>query len=317
MPINREDIHIISRNSNWGEPQVQEALRQHVYHDANNWQKFLHIFFISLGIGLTTAGIIFFFAYNWDELHKFIKIGLIEGLLIVSILLVLLSKIPTNTKNIILTASSALVGVLLAVFGQVYQTGANAYDLFLSWTLFITLWVLVANYAPLWLLYIILINITLMLYKEQVAYHWSALYLFTALFAIDTFILISLMFLHKYQKGFSLPTWFTNILALVAIALATIGISAAILDSTKGLILPLIGTLLIYISGILYSLKEKSIFFLSIISLSAIIILSAFFIEQSSSMGMYLFISLFIIVCVTILIRILLSLQNKWKNDRL
>ena len=30
------------------------------------------------GIGFTVAGIIFFFAYNWDELPKFAKLGMVE-----------------------------------------------------------------------------------------------------------------------------------------------------------------------------------------------------------------------------------------------
>ncbi|WP_315814113.1 hypothetical protein [Paraflavitalea speifideaquila] len=49
-----------------------------------------------------------------------------------------------------LTAAAVLLGVLMAVFGQVYQTGANAYDLFLSWTIAITLWVVIANFALLY-----------------------------------------------------------------------------------------------------------------------------------------------------------------------
>ena len=113
------------------------------------WQKFFRLFFISLGVGFTVSGIVFFFAYNWADLNKFIKIGLIEALIITTISLVLFLRININTRNIILTGASVLVGVLFAVFGQIYQTGANAYDFFLVWTIFVTLWV-VGNYsAPL------------------------------------------------------------------------------------------------------------------------------------------------------------------------
>ena len=141
MKIQREDIHIISRHSNLTEQAIERVLKENVYNDKEMWKKFLRLFFITLGIGFTTAGIIFFFAYNWADLNKFIKLGLTEVLIIATTIIVLLPKIKSSTRNIILTGSSFLVGVLFAVFGQIYQTGADAYDFFSAWTVFITLWV--------------------------------------------------------------------------------------------------------------------------------------------------------------------------------
>ena len=154
--IDREDIHIIGRHSNWKQESIDTLLKQEIYSNQIAWQKFLKLFFISLGVGFTTAGILFFFAYNWADLHKFVKIGLVEGLITTTTLIVLFSKLNSDIKNIILTGASILVGVLFAVFGQIYQTGANAYDFFLGWTVFITLWVAISNFAPLWFIFIIL-----------------------------------------------------------------------------------------------------------------------------------------------------------------
>ena len=147
--IEREDIHILSQHSNLSESTIDQMLREQVYSGKQDWQKFLRLFFISLGVGFTAAGILFFFAYNWADLHKFAKIGLIEALVVISTLVVIFSKVTLDIKNILLTGASILVGVLFAVFGQIYQTGANAYDFFLGWTMAITIWVLIANYAPL------------------------------------------------------------------------------------------------------------------------------------------------------------------------
>ena len=91
--IEREDIQILTRHSNWSEKSIDNILKKDIYSDKESWHKFLRLFFISLGVGFTTAGIIFFFAYNWGDLHKFIKIGLIEGLIISLTLVVLFSKI--------------------------------------------------------------------------------------------------------------------------------------------------------------------------------------------------------------------------------
>jgi hypothetical protein len=76
--MDREDIYIISRNSNWSTKKVEAALKQDVYNDVTAWKNFLRLFLLILAIGFVTAGIVFFFAYNWVGMNKFIKIGLIE-----------------------------------------------------------------------------------------------------------------------------------------------------------------------------------------------------------------------------------------------
>ncbi|MTI30112.1 DUF2157 domain-containing protein, partial [Xanthovirga aplysinae] len=290
--------------------------KKNIYNDLGAWKKFLQFFSISIGIGFTTAGIIFFFAYNWADLHKFIKIGLIEGLIIITTAIVLFSKISLTLKNILLTGTSILVGVLIAVFGQIYQTGANAYDFFLGWTMFITLWVIISNFAPLWLIYLTLINTTLILYAQQVAHHWSEVFLSTLLFIINTtFLLISTVGIKTLFKKSS-PNWFSNFIALASVSFSTIGITIGIFDKqqTSFFVLILFTTIL-YGIGINYGLKVRRGFYLAIIPLSIIIIISAFLINISSDAAMFFIICLFVIASVTFVIKNLIDLQKKWINE--
>ena len=313
--IEREDIQIISRHSNWSEGSIDKILKQEIYSNKKSWQKFLRLFFISLGISFTTAGIIFFFAYNWADLHKFIKIGLIEGLIVITTLTVLFSKISLDIKNILLTGASILVGVLFAVFGQIYQTGANAYDFFLGWTMFIALWVAISNFAPLWLVFITLINTTLILYSQQVAHDWSEVFEFTLLFLINLLFLIIALVGKKTTKEIKPPIWFTNLIALASVSFSTIGISLGIFDQKQTPFFVLIViTSILYALGIKYGLKVKSGFYLSIIPFSIIVIISAFLIKLSDDAGMFFIISLFIIASVTFVIKNLINLQKKWIN---
>lgn len=315
--LQREDIHIISRHSNVTEQGIERALKENIYNDQEMWQKFLRLFFITLGIGFTTAGIIFFFAYNWADLNKFAKLGLTEILVIATTIIVLLPKINAATRNIILTGSSFLVGVLFAVFGQIYQTGANAYDFFLAWTLFITLWVMVSGFAPLWLLYIILINTTFFLYTEQVAKDWPAILIITLLFLFNTAILIGFIFLDKDKKIQNVPKWFTYILALGSVTFATLGMIFGILDGYEPVSPALIGIVLaVFALGIWHGIQSKNGFYLSVIPLSMIIIISALLLKISDDEGMFLLISLFIIVSVTLVIMNLLKLQKKWNHEK-
>lgn len=315
IKIDKKDIQIISSHSNWSEKSIDKILKEKIYSNKESWQKFLKILFISLGVGFTIAGIIFFFAYNWADLNKFIKIGLIEGLIITTTLIILFSKISLDIKNIILTGSSMLVGVLFAVFGQIYQTGANAYDFFLGWTMFIALWVAVSNYAPLWLIFIILINTTLILYSEQVANDWSEVFVFTLLFVINLFFLTTSLFARKIFENIKTPIWFSNLIALASVAYSTIGITFGIFDSKQtSFFVLIIITSILYGVGIKYGLKVKSGFYLSIIPFSIIIIISAFLIKLSNDASMFFIISLFVIASVTFIIKNLIDLQKKWIN---
>ena len=311
--MQREDIHIISRHSDLTKQVIDKALKENIYNDKEAWQKFLRLFFISLGIGFTVSGIVFFFAYNWATLHKFAKIGLIEGVLIATTILVLLPKINGNIRNIILTGASVLVGVLFAVFGQIYQTGADAYDFFLAWTFFVTLWVVVSNFAPLWLLYLVLINTTFILYSHQVAKDWSEILVCTLLFIINVTILISAIFLGKKK----IPNWFLNTVALASVSFATIGVVIGIFDKYQAAfpVLILI-TAIAYALGIWHGLKTKSGFYLSVIPFSLIIIVSALLIKISDEKMMLLLVSLFIIASVTLTIKSLINFQKKWTNEK-
>jgi len=314
--IQREDIHIISRHSNLTEKGIAKALKENVYNDKEAWQKFFQMLFISLGVGFTVAGIIFFFAYNWADLHKFVKIGMVEGLVVVTTFFVLLPKINANIRNIILTGAAVLVGVLFAVYGQIYQTGANAYDFFLGWTVFVTLWVATSNFVPLWLLYMVLINTTFILYSQQVAKDWSDIFVLTSLFIFNAIVLITAIVFSKYKKETKIPNWFLNIVALSCIVYATLGIIIGIFKNQTFFSVLLLTAAIAFALGIWHGLKTKSGFYLSAIPFSLIIVVSALFLKISTELGMFLFVSIFVVISVTLIVKMLIEFQKKWKDEQ-
>ena len=54
------------------------------------------------------------------------------------------------------------------MFGQVYQTGADPYSLFLTWALLILPWAVIGRQAGIWLLLQVLLNLTVIMYYTQV-----------------------------------------------------------------------------------------------------------------------------------------------------
>jgi len=242
---------------------------------------------------------------------------MVEVGIIITLFFILFSKFNQEIKNIILTAASVLMGIMFSVYGQIYQTGANAYDFFLVWTVFISLWVIVSNFAPLWLIYLTLINTTFIFYSQQVAPDWSSVFIFLLLFIFNGSLLLIILYLSGTRDEFKAPGWFTKTIALAAVTFSTIGISMGIHDKfgTSFAVLLLTGILL-YTAGLKFGLNEKSRFYLSIIPFSVIIMIISLLIKISDEKAMLLFISVFVIASVTLVIKFLIDIQKKWDHEQ-
>ncbi|WP_163995270.1 DUF2157 domain-containing protein [Pyxidicoccus caerfyrddinensis] len=131
------------------------------------WRSFLSTTLMALGTLLVLSGVIYFFAYNWAALHRFGKLGLIAAALVGTA--VGAWRLGEGLAGqLSLLASAVLVGALLAVYGQAYQTGADPYELFVGWAVLILPWVLLARFAPLWLFLVLLVNTGIVLFWVQV-----------------------------------------------------------------------------------------------------------------------------------------------------
>src|SRR5262245_39590134 len=81
--------------------------------DAARWQRFVSALLLWLGALLLAAGVIFFFAYNWDALGRFAKFGLVEGLLAAAVITAWYSGPDSVTGKASLFFGALLTGALL------------------------------------------------------------------------------------------------------------------------------------------------------------------------------------------------------------
>lgn len=134
--------------------------------------------------------------------------------------------------KVALTSGAVLVGVLLAVFGQVYQTGADVYTLFLNWALLIIGFVLVGNFAPLWLLLQALLNLTFFLYWDQV---WTTGELpgGQILFLFNVAVRFLWEILRRWGLKWVEARWLVEITAAVALGFVTIAMLDFIFDRSE------------------------------------------------------------------------------------
>jgi len=163
MP-DRHQLEQLARDGALTSDGLEIALRRlgHVP-DAVAWRRFGSLALLAAGSLLVLAGIVFFFAFNWDALHRFAKMALVALPLILSA--VLANRFAEQRTGLAwLGAAVALTGALLAVIGQIYQTGADSELLFAGWALLTLPWV-VAGCAPwLWLFWLLILNVALGLF---------------------------------------------------------------------------------------------------------------------------------------------------------
>lgn len=120
---------------------------------------------LALAVGQMLAGVVFFFAYNWADLPGLVKIALVLGLVVACALASRL-RLPALAQGALLFAAALLVGVVWAVFGQHYQTGADFWGLFALWAALILPWTLTANSAVLWVLWLVVAETGLGLFMD-------------------------------------------------------------------------------------------------------------------------------------------------------
>lgn len=113
------------------------------------------------------SGVLCFVSYNWAGLHKLLKFTLLEVALLVTIAMAWYKGIQHLSGKVLLFSGAVIMGFCLAVFGQVYQTGADPYGLFLVWLIFVTAWAIIGRQPGLYVLFVVLSNLTLIFYWNQ------------------------------------------------------------------------------------------------------------------------------------------------------
>jgi uncharacterized membrane protein len=116
------------------------------------------------GVLSLAAGVVFFIAANWHELRVIGRFVLVEALIALSVGLAFWRPPPRAIGRYALLAAFLMVGALLALFGQTYQTGANVYELFLTWTMLGLPFVIAGQWSSLWAAWILVLNLALGLF---------------------------------------------------------------------------------------------------------------------------------------------------------
>lgn len=145
---------------------LQAARVAGILPDNARWLRFIDGLLLLTGALALASGVVFFVAFNWDALGRFGKFALVQALLLAAVLLYWRLGALKAAGQAALLLAAVLLGVLLALYGQTYQTGADPWQLFATWAVLMLPWAAVGRFAPLWLLWLLLLNLAATLYYD-------------------------------------------------------------------------------------------------------------------------------------------------------
>ena len=163
----RERIHALH-----GEGRLTAELRDYLLDRLKvpaDWWMGLDRVLLVFGVAQLLAGVLFFFAFNWDGMSRLSKFTTLEIAVVGSMLAAWWRGYDRPSGRALVFSSLLFTGILLAVFGQEYQTGADAYELFLNWTLLITPVVLIQRRSELWFLWLVIAHLAIGIWYDTIA----------------------------------------------------------------------------------------------------------------------------------------------------
>lgn len=167
MDHSRRDLLEWAEAGRLGAPQLRRALElAAVLPDRARWRDFLDALLLWLGVVMLAAAVVFFLAYNWQDLGRYAKFALAEGMIVAALAAIAWLGLERIAGKAALLAAALFTGALLALIGQTYQTGADTFELFAVWAAAVLPWALLARFPALWVLWLALVNLAALLYFQ-------------------------------------------------------------------------------------------------------------------------------------------------------
>ncbi|MBX3012152.1 MAG: DUF2157 domain-containing protein [Caldilineaceae bacterium] len=287
------------------------------------WARFLDYSLLVLGALFFVSGLFFFIAYNWEDLPRLARYGVLEGAILLMACMAHWVGLQRLGGKVALTVAALLVGALLAVFGQEYQTGADAYTLFSNWALLILAWVVISQFDILWALLLGLLNLALFLFWNQVLpgdqYPQPE-----TLFALNAGALVLWEIMSRLFSWWR-HRWLNQLTAIAAFAcilwptlIVTIGIYDSYSDySTNHLYAPLLYLLFLIAVFVFYTRWQRDLFMLTMAMLSIIVVLTTAigrYLIDIDAIG-YFITGFLVIVQAGVAVTILRRIAQRWEAN--
>jgi uncharacterized membrane protein len=291
------------------------------------FQQFLVRVLQLAGVLSLAAGLVFFIAANWLYMGVTGRFALIQGVIVVSVALALWKPAPQTLGRYALLMAFIATGALLALFGQTYQTGADVYELFLTWSLLGLAFVVAGQWSVLSAAWLMVFNVALVLlfsWRAGGGWAWAALSLLehseSLRLLIPAALNLALWFFAEFGRRARWSAfarrWVSSLTLVCAFGFMTsAGLVALEPDSMSGDDgVTLLAVLALEAGLVLYAMRSQSDVFPLALTAASLIVLStfAFGVHTDFDIGTAFMLALWLIVTSTISGRVLMSLFREW-----
>lgn len=135
--------------------------------DAASWRAWGGRFLALLGGCLAGSGVIVFFAANWQALSRWGRFGLVLAVFVTVIALAMKAGLDRLAGRAFALVALVLVGPVFAVYGQEWQTGADAFDLFVAWAVLATGFAWASRLELAWAAWLSIVHVAIWLWLDQ------------------------------------------------------------------------------------------------------------------------------------------------------
>jgi uncharacterized membrane protein len=282
------------------------------------------------GVLSLAAGLVFFVAANWSEIAVFGRFALIELVLTACAVVACLKPPPAFVGRGALFLAFIATGALLALFGQTYQTGADVYELFLTWTLLGLPLVILARWSVSSAAWVIVLNTALLLYcgwQPGGGMLWAMLgssrWQPEELTICAAWLNLLLWFAAEWRRPEAVPDWVRRLLVSCAFLFATwAGVTSALEDELYDLAekagfsfvpLALLAAMAVTVAWAFR--RRDDVYPLAVVIGSFTIVTMVWIVDfiDDPDEGVFLFLALYLIAVSTAGGRLLLTLMRRWR----
>ncbi len=129
--------------------------------DPVQWRRILAQGIGFLSVLLAGSALVFWIASNWPQMSPDGRLRLVQGVLALLVCVTTgLAWRGSPWAEHAAGLAALATGALLALMGQIYQTGADAWELFFAWAMLLLPWLVLLRSAVLALLWVLLLNLT-------------------------------------------------------------------------------------------------------------------------------------------------------------
>jgi uncharacterized membrane protein len=276
------------------------------------------------GVLSLAAAVVFFIAANWSKLEVFGRFGLLELLLVACAVVALARPPPSNFGRAALFLAFVTTGALLALFGQTYQTGADVYELFLTWALLGLPIAILANWSVSSAGWLLVLNTSLALY-----FGWTpAGGLFWMLFAgwhfnpanfllAATWLNVLLWFAFEHLDLGAVPQWVRRLAIFCGFAFGTwVGILGVVDHHVSGLVVP--GLAVAMALTALHAWRRRTDIFPIAMVMATFIIVGLVWVADITNFkeeGLFLLLAVWLIGTSTFAARMLADTVRRWREE--